>query len=118
MGNLAAVKTTEWALEEWARWAYHRRGVKLDYPGVESVARMRGSSVPEPCLTDQEGMLLDGLVSELRARYPEEGEAVALYYLVDRRHYKIAQLMRAIPRKRVSRLLNAGIMWLDGRLKA
>lgn len=118
MGNLAAVKTTERALEEWARWTYHRRGLKLDYPGVESFARMRGSSVPEPCLTDQEGLLLDGLVSELRARYPEEGEAVVLYYLVDRRHYKIAGLMRGIARKRVGRLIHAGIMWLDGRLKA
>jgi hypothetical protein len=41
---LSDIRTVEYYLEQWGRWAYMNRGVKVYYPSINAVERMRASS--------------------------------------------------------------------------
>lgn len=118
--GLADIHSTEWMLEEWARWARAGNGLSLYYPSTEPYERLRGSSLPSASLTDDEGAIVDAVVTELVKAHKAEGDAVALFYLVTQNYARLEKLMRehghAVDRRRMSDLIRAGVMWLDGRI--
>ena len=115
--KLAAIRTTEWMLAQWGRWAYHRRGLALDYPGVEPFTRMRGSVLPEPAIADDQALTVDRAVCRLAGAHPGEGRAVVLYYLVSPSYRRVGRLMGCSDKTAAS-LVRAGTMFVDGVLTA
>ena len=67
-------------LLEWARW--HREGSgNIGFPSRTAFDRLRGSSVPTPNITDDVAMIVDGAVSRLRLRNPDQALVLTEYYL-------------------------------------
>lgn len=115
--SLSAIRTTEWLLEQWGRWAYHNRGLALDYPGIEPYTKMRGSILPEPAIADDQAISVDEAVCKLLCAHPGEGKALALYYLVSPSYRRIGRLMGCSDKAAAS-LVRAGRMYVDGVLTA
>jgi len=109
----------EWLLVHWARWAYHRRGIGLDWPSIEPYERLAhermGDTAPTPEIADRVAQAVDRAVAELIQARPAEGEALARYYL-NRETYR--SLARKLKRRHqiVAHQVDAGRMWVEGRL--
>ncbi|WP_431688941.1 antiterminator Q family protein [Hahella sp. NBU794] len=110
-----AVDETAWLLEQWARWSKFNTD-NVGYPSSTPFARMAGSSVRSPVITDQEAARVDLAVSKLRARDEEMGEVVLLYYMAGENLSHVVRKMPALGRRKAGMLLNAGIAWIDGML--
>lgn len=106
---------TPWLLEQWARWARSNPGSSLGYPAITPFARLLGSTLPSPVISDAEAMLVDGAVARLNRRDGEMGQALVLYYFGGGNVSRVARLLES-DRKRVSVLVNAGTAWVDAAL--
>lgn len=123
MTNLSAIRDTEWLLQQWGRWAYSRRGLPLDYPGITAFTRLRGNSLPEPNISDTEGLQVDRAVCGLLDAHPAEGEAVALYFLVTPSYRGVGKLLRdehgrPVHHRVVGDMVRGGLMWIDATLRS
>ena len=102
--------STDYLLEQWAHWM-RSSGDKLTYPHKQSWAIVQRSGC-SPDITDDEAMMIDGILARLIHRDPQMGRVTWEYYasgcnvsaLV--RHYRI-------PRARVDVLVRAGTAWVD-----
>ncbi|MFD2405468.1 antiterminator Q family protein [Azorhizophilus paspali] len=63
-------RDTEDLLRHWGMWVIQGSGV----------AACQASTLPTPMITDDEGLLIDGLVSRLRRGYPESADVLLYYY--------------------------------------
>lgn len=113
--NLSDIKTTEWLLIQWGRWAYENRGLALDYPSIGPVERMRSTQPPGAMIGDYEGGIVDMAVTGLCLARPKEGEALTLYYLNEETYRGLGKKMGK-HHKVVSDLVQGGKMWVEGRL--
>lgn len=112
---LAEIKTTEWLLINWGRWAYSNRGMSLYYKSIEPFERMRAPQAPGPQISDDEAIVIDQAVSALMIARPEAGEALARYYLGGKTYRALARDMNK-HHAQVAQLVDSGKMWVEGRI--
>lgn len=113
--GLAHIKTTEWLLINWGRWAYSNRGLSLNYGALEPYERMRAPMPPEPMISDAEAIVVDEAVSALREARPKEGDALARYYLGSKTYRALGREMGR-HHAQVAQLVDSGKMWVEGRI--
>lgn len=106
---------TPWLLEQWARWARSNPGSSLRYPAITPFARLLGSTLPSPVISDAEAMLVDGAVARLNRRDGEMGQAVVLYYFGGGNVSRVARLLE-IDRRRADVLVKSGTAWVDATI--
>lgn len=114
--KLSDIKTTEWLLINWGRWAYVNRGLTIYYPGIEPCEKMRGSSLPEPIITDVEALAVDAAISQLKPLRPAEYEAIVFHYLAGYSYRQIAKKKRTHHRH-IADMVQGGKMWVEGALR-
>lgn len=118
--GLADIKTTEWLLINWGRWAHQNKGVSLNYPSTQSFERMRArrsdeKTSPGAMIDDDEAMIVDGAVAKLCAARPKEGDALAKFYLYNPTYRKLGEMLEVHHAIAASRVDN-GRAWVEGRL--
>lgn len=92
-------------LTEWARW--HRADKGIGYPSRATWERLRGSSIPEPHITDDLAVRVDGAVARLRVRCPDQAEVLTQYYLARRSLSRIARTLKQDRRAAAATLKSA-----------
>jgi hypothetical protein len=105
-------------LAQWGRWV--RQGHAGVAPYRCPLGMLRGGGVVLPAITDDVALQVDAAVLALKARMPQVGHAVELYYSRHGITYEqVARLMRinsSRARRDVRDLVLAGEHWLDARL--
>lgn len=101
-------RTAEDLLEHWGRWVVLGSGV--------SCCASRENTIADPMITDDDALMMDGLVGRLRKRYPESGNVIIAYY-----RSRDIDLMTVGKRLgfgygKTQGLWKAGIAWIDGAL--
>ena len=119
--GMADIKTTEWMLIQWGRWAHVNKGISLNYPSQEPYERMRArredeKTAPAPQITDDDAVIVDLAIAQLILARPKEGDALARYYLSDRISYR--DLGKQVGRHHsvVAQWVDSGKMWVEGRI--
>lgn len=113
-----SLANTRGLLTQWGRW------VRSGGSGVSSyrcpLGMLRGGGVPSPVITDDVALRVDAEVLALKARMPQVGQAVQIYYSRHGITYEqVARVMRmntSRSRRTVRDLVLAGEHWLDARL--
>jgi hypothetical protein len=113
--GLAEIKTTEWLLINWGRWAFSNRNLSLYYKSIEPFERMRAAQPPSPMISDAEAIVIDEAVSALMIARPEAGEALARYFLGAKTYRSLARDMGK-HHAQVAQLVDSGKMWVEGRI--
>lgn len=113
--GLAQIKTTEWLLINWGRWAYVNRGLSLNYLSIEPYERMRAAMPPDPMITDAEARVIDTAVSELRVARPKEGDITAWYYIGGKTYRSLGKQLQ-IHHAIVANMVDSGKMWVEGNI--
>ena len=113
--RLSDIKTIEWLLINWGRWAYYNRGLPLYYPSIEPYERLRRIKPPTPVITDDEAYAIDLVISEMKKRRPDQHEAIVLHYLAGYPFRAIARDKKTNHRN-IHDLITGGKMWLEGAL--
>lgn len=104
---MAFERSTEDLLEQWGVWVVQGSGVSAcQAPGDRPLA----------AISDDEALVVDGLVGRLRRRYPEAGEVVIRYYTSRTSLMDVGRRMR-VGETKARQLINAGIAWIDGALE-
>lgn len=88
---LSDIRTVEYLLEQWGKWAYINRGVNVYFPSTNAVERMRGSSGVGCSLTDAEAETVDAVVSTMRLDERKAHDALSLYYVAGLPYRGVAQ---------------------------
>lgn len=119
--GLADIKTTEWLLINWGRWAYHNRGLSINWPSLsitEAMAhkRLGEDATPSPLISDSEALVIDKAVAELRVARPAEGEALSRYYLSSKTTYRALGKQMGKHHQVVAELVQGGKLWIEGRI--
>lgn len=109
-------RTAEDLLEHWGRWVVLGSGV--------SCCASRENTILSPMITDDDALLIDGLMGRLLKRYPECGQVLVKYYTS--RHASLMEVGKEVGRKmgkkmgfgeeKTRGLWKAGIAWIDGAL--
>lgn len=103
----------------WGRWAFYNRGVSVNFPAMEPYARMAhermGAAPPMPVISDDDAILVDMAVAQLCEARPEEGEALALYYLYSGTYRGLAKKLGR-HHQQIAQMVDSGKMWVEGRL--
>ncbi|WP_324730991.1 hypothetical protein [Pseudomonas paeninsulae] len=112
---------TEYMLQEWGIWLRVQAGV----PGYVSPTRalMRDNvqveRSPDPCITDELALLIDGKVCRLYTRYEDAGIALWNYYRHQGMSYRrlgllmTKELGKTITHVRAQELVMIGSAWID-----
>ena len=108
---MAEIKTfdADWLLAQWVRWSSYGTG------GGTLLGALAGQGLGAPIITDDEALLIDGIVAELRMTSRVTGEAVVCFYRCGRNYSEVARVME-IDRKRVTVMVAEGVGWVDGRM--
>ena len=69
----------EFKLDSWGIWATGSLGI--GYPCMDMTAEMMGRSLPIAPMTDAEGLMIEGVLSELFHTAPSARQAAIEYYL-------------------------------------
>jgi len=109
------VKTIEFLLTEWAKWAYENRGLSLSYPSIDAPTRLRSASGAGSQITDDEAETIDAAVSRLGRKRRDQYNALVLHYLHGKSYRTIARELN-VHHRVVSDMVNGGRMWLEGHL--
>ena len=112
---LSDIKTIEWLLINWGRWAYYNRGLSLYYQSIEPYERLRRTKPPSPAITDDEAYAVDLVISEMKRRRPAQHEALVLHYLAGYPYRAIAKEKKTNHRQ-IHDLVTGGKLWLEGAL--
>lgn len=117
--RLADIKTTEWLLINWGRWAYCNRGLSINFPAMEPYERMAhermGEVPPEPKISDSDAQAVDRAIAELCAARPKNGETLARYYLYSETYRGLGKKM-GMHHQVIAHMVGEGKMWVEGRL--
>lgn len=113
--GLAEIKTTEWLLINWGRWAYINRGISLNFLSIEPYERMRAAMPPSPMISDREAVIIDLAVSELRVARPKEGDITAWYYIGGKTYRSLGKQLNT-HHAIVANMVDAGKMWIEGNI--
>lgn len=110
------VKTIEFLLTEWGKWAYENRGLSLSYPSIDAPTRLRTGTGAGSQITDDEGASIDSAISEMGRARPDQYNAIVLHYLNGKSYRAIGKDLK-LHHRVVSDLINGGRMWLEGYLR-
>jgi len=88
---LSDIRTVEYVLTQWGKWAYIGRGLSLYYPSVEPHERMRQVNRSSTGLTDGEAEAVDAVVSVMRCRHRRAHDAIALHYVAGYPYRKVGE---------------------------
>lgn len=101
------IRDAEELLTQWGRWSVQGVGT----PGCFSP----GES-PTAWITDDEALMIDGMVARLGVRYPECAEVLKCYY---RHDVTFAELGKKVGmgKDKAWQLWKAGVAWIDGALE-
>lgn len=118
--NLSDIKTTEWLLINWGRWAHINKGVSISYPNIEPFERLRAkpaddNAPPKAEISDDEAIIIDMAVAQLCVARPKEGDALARYYLYNPTYRELGRKIGK-HHKQVCDMVSGGKMWIEGRL--
>lgn len=115
---------TEYLLQEWGVWLRVQAGVPRyvspSYALMRDNVQMAGG--PDPQITDESALLIDGKVCHLYKRYPEAGIALWNYYRYPGMSYRqLGRLMsdalkKTITHVRAQELITVGAAWVDSAL--
>jgi hypothetical protein len=104
--------STTFLLIEWSKWAWLRRGLNLDYPGMSPFRRLgKISHPPEPLISDTCAAAVDQAVAQVAKANSECGEVLIRSYLL-RESYRRIEAKTGIGRGRIGpllRLAEAGV---------
>jgi Phage antitermination protein Q. len=104
----------DWYLTQWALWsANHKRMLPELQRGF--LSHVKGSTLPSATISDDEALLIDRLVSELKRKDTPQGEAVKLYYFTGKNLARTAELIKTYYAK-TDILVKSGVAWIDGVL--
>ena len=103
---------TPWLLEQWARWARINQGLTLHYPCLATFTKFQGKASLAPDISDQEAIAIDRIVSKLRHRDTEMGDAVILYYFSGSNLSYVAREL-GMDRRKADVLVKSGTAWVD-----
>ena len=113
---LSEIRTVEYLLEQWSRWARINRGLSLYYPSATNFERMRASSGQGCTLTDTEAEDVDAVVSALRMDARSAHDALALYYVAGMPYRDIGKHMK-VHHRTASDLTEQGRMYVKAALR-
>ena len=101
-------RTAEDLLEHWGRWVVLGSGV--------SCCASRENTLHAPMITDDDALMIDGLMGRLIKRYPECGDVLMKYYTA--RDKALAEVGKELGfgYGKTQGLWKAGIAWVDGAL--
>lgn len=103
-------RTAEDLLEHWGRWVVLGSGV--------SCCASRENDLHLPMITDDDALLIDGLMGRLLKRYPECGQVLMRYYTSrDTSLMEVGKKMK-FGEEKTRQLWKAGIAWIDGALES
>lgn len=101
-------RSVENLLEHWGRWVVLGSGV--------SCCASRENDIADPMITDDEALLIDGLVGRLRSRYAESGNVIISYYTSrDTALISVGKKL-GFGEEKTRQLWKAGVAWIDGAL--
>lgn len=109
------IRTVEYLLTQWGRWAYANRGVQVNFPSVSPMFKSATKSPMSPNISDEDAIVVDGVVSQLRNRQPKMWEALGRYYIAGQSYRTIAKELDTHHRV-ASDLVNGGKMWVEGAI--
>lgn len=117
--NHSSVRTTEWLLVNWARWAYFNRGLSVAWSSMTPFERMAhermGDAPPAPEISDADAAAVDRAVSELCMVRRAEGDALGLKFLCQMTYRDIGKELGR-PHQVAAQMVDSGKMWVEGRL--
>lgn len=106
-GRQEDTRDTEELLTQWGMWVVQGSGVaSCSVIGVQAT----------PMITDDQGLLIDGLVGRLGHRYPECGEVILRYYTSGMALDSLAKKL-GMGKEKVRQLWKSGVAWIDGALE-
>jgi len=91
MSGLSDIKSVDWWLDQWGEWSRTQTGVRLKYPSIGPVERLRAKSEDSVYITHEEGVLVDAAVSSLKLSAPEEHDILEQRYPGRREYHQIAR---------------------------
>ncbi|NWD49037.1 antiterminator Q family protein [Pseudomonas gingeri] len=101
-------RTAEDLLEHWGRWVVLGSGV--------SCCASRENTVLSPMITDDDAIMIDGLMGRLLKRYPECGNVLMNYYTSRDTDLMTIGKRLGFGYGKTRELWKAGIAWIDGAL--
>lgn len=102
-------RTVEDLLEHWGRWAVLGSGV--------SCCASRENDLHAPMITDDDALLIDGLMGRLLQRYTECGNVLMKYYTSRDKALVDVGRKLGFGEEKTRQLWKAGIAWIDGALE-
>jgi hypothetical protein len=107
---------TKWTLEQWAAWV-RMGGIALGNTSVLAgmIQEVKDSSSVLCSITDDEAIVVDMAIARLGTRDEEMAKVTKGYFLWRCNYSTVSQLLK-IDRKKVARLVDAGVAWIDGVL--
>lgn len=109
------IRTVEFVLREWGKWAYINRGLALDFSSIEPHERMRQVSRASTALTDGEAEAVDAVVSVMRCRHKNAHDAVALHYVAGLPYRKVGQHL-SVHHRTAADWIEQGRMYVEAAL--
>ena len=104
-------------LRQWAQWSRSGQGFRYVSSATLIYRLNRGSTVPEPSITDEWAVTIDSTVAALTLADRQQGLAVQLYYL-ERHNIRTLGEALGVSHNKAHLLLNNGIAWIAGCLSA
>ncbi|MCD9572198.1 antiterminator Q family protein [Pseudomonas protegens] len=102
-------RTAEDLLENWGRWVVLGSGV--------SCCASRENALLLPLITDDDALLIDGLMGRLLKRYPECGKVLMKYYTARDTSLMEVGKKLGFGEEKTRQLWKAGVAWIDGALE-
>lgn len=108
-------KSTDWLLDQWARWSRVNPGVSLWYQSGSMFSRLTGTTLKSPIINDDEAMVVDHAVARLNVRDSEMAQALVVYYFSGGNTSHVARALD-MNRRKADTLVKASRAWVDGVL--
>lgn len=117
MAGIQLERDTRWMLEQWARWARSNPELaRIDYPSIQPYTRMvKAQSSTAWLLNENDIILVDRKLAQLKQRDDEMGRATILFYWFNGNISAVARALK-LERRRAGVLVTAGTAWIDGCL--
>lgn len=101
-------RSAEDLLEHWGRWVVLGSGVSCCASGENAVL--------SPMITDDDALMIDGLMGRLLQRYKECGKVLMKYYTARDTSLMEVGKKLGFGEEKTRQLWKAGVAWIDGAL--
>jgi len=105
-------RTTHQLLREFAKWQDPRDN-GLGYPHIEPHERLRNPNNGSCDLSDDEAIIVDGILARLQVHKPSHYRVVCAHYLDGKPIGVLAKIL-GCHRSTVTTLIKRGVEWIDG----